>query len=165
MKETIPVVGKIYHYFDDGRIKVSKRSEVLITDVIPFEKIDKETLKKWKIGVPIFEFYARKTDFFIKADLKFEEGIIKKITFVRTVDNGWFSIGYYGGRLDIDGSLNDTLKEKDKEFQQGLVDKLNKDLGFNDASIYTILLALVQDSSIEEVSMLLEEVKKDWKKD
>ena len=34
---------------------------------------------------------------------------------------------------------------------------------FNNASIYTILLALVQDSSMEEVCRALEEVKKDWK--
>ena len=59
-----------------------------------------------------------------------------------------------------------------KEFQQGLVDKLNTlpkkknikytHVEFNHASIYTILLALVQDSSIEVVCMELEEVKKDW---
>jgi hypothetical protein len=67
---------------------------------------------------------------------------------------------------------------KDKEFQQGLVNSLKNnthmkrvDFGkvkythveFNNASIYTILLALVQDSSMEEVCRALEEVKKDWK--
>jgi len=34
---------------------------------------------------------------------------------------------------------------------------------FKNASIYTILLALVQDSSMEEICRVLEEVKKDWK--
>lgn len=65
-----------------------------------------------------------------------------------------------------------------KEFQQGLVNSLKHDtrmkrvdfgkvkythVEFNNASIYTILLALVQDSSMEEVCRALEEVKKDWK--
>jgi hypothetical protein len=55
-----------------------------------------------------------------------------------------------------------------KEFQQGLVDLPKKKnikythVEFNHASIYTILLALVQDSSIEEVCMELEEVIEDW---
>ena len=152
MKETIPIIGKTYHYFDDGKIKVSRRSQVLITEVIPFEKIDEDTLNKWKEEVEECDWlYAQKTDFFVKAESTFSDDSIRTMIFVRTVDNGWFSIGYYGGRLDIDGSLNDTLKDKDKGFKQGLVDKFNKDLGFNDASIYTILLALVQDSSMEEV--------------
>lgn len=51
----------------------------------------------------------------------------------------------------------------DKEFQQGLVDNFKKHFDYNDASIYTVLLALVQDSSMEEVCRVLEEVKKDWK--
>ena len=37
--------------------------------------------------------------------------LIEKIIFVRTVKNndGWFSLGFWGGRLDIDGSLNAIL--------------------------------------------------------
>ena len=44
MKQTIPVVGKTCHYFDDGKIKLSRRSEVLITEVIPYLRI--KTIKK-----------------------------------------------------------------------------------------------------------------------
>jgi hypothetical protein len=164
MKNPIPIIGQTYHYFDDGKIKVSRRGEVRITEVIPFKDIDQETLNYWKEEVESCVWlYAQKTDFFVKAETTFSDGSIRTMIFVRTIDDDWFSLGWIGSRLDIDGSLNDTLKEKDKEFQQGLVDKFNKDLRFNDASIYTILLALVQDSSMEEVCRVLEEVKKDWK--
>jgi len=27
------------------------------------------------------------------------------VTFVRCVNNGWFSLGFWAGRLDIDGEL------------------------------------------------------------
>jgi hypothetical protein len=179
MKETIPVVGKTYHYFDDGKIKVSRRGEVVVREVIPFKDIDQETLNYWQEELEQCDrLYAQKTDFFVKAETTFSDGSIRTMIFVRTIDNDWFSLGWIGSRLDIDGSLNDTLKEKDKEFQQKLVDSLKNntpmkrvDFGkvkythveFNNASIYTILLALVQDSSIEEVCRALEEVKKDWK--
>jgi hypothetical protein len=108
MKETIPVVGKTYHYFDDGKIKVSRRGEVLITEVIPFEKIDEDTLNKWKEEVEEWDWiYAPKTDFFVKAELTLFDGSIQ--IFVRTIDDDWFSLGFLAGRLDIDGSLNDML--------------------------------------------------------
>lgn len=42
-----PVLGQTYLYFDDGKIRESRRDEVLIIDVIPFNKIDKETLDMW----------------------------------------------------------------------------------------------------------------------
>jgi hypothetical protein len=179
MKKPIPIIGQTYYYFDDGKIKLSRRGEVVITEVIPFEKIDEDTLNYWKEEVEACVWlYAQKTDFFVKAESTFSDGSIRTMIFVRTIDNDWFSLGWIGSRLDIDGSLNDTLKEKDKEFQQGLVDSLKHNtpmkrvhlgkvkythLEFNNASIYTILLALVQDSSIDEVCRVLEEVKKDWK--
>lgn len=54
--------------------------------------------------------YAEKTDFFIKGDLQLGSEI-QKIIFVRTINNndGWFSMGWWAGRLDIDGSLNAQL--------------------------------------------------------
>ena len=32
-----PVLGQTYNYFDDGKIKPSRRMEVVITEIIPFE--------------------------------------------------------------------------------------------------------------------------------
>jgi hypothetical protein len=113
MRETIPVVGKKYHYFDDGKIKVSRRCEVVITEVIPFEKIDEETLNYWKEEVEECDWlYAPKTDFFVKGQSTFSDGSIRTMIFVRTIDNDWFSLGLIGSKLDIDGSLNDTLNKE-----------------------------------------------------
>ena len=107
MKKPIPIVGQTYHYFDDGKIKVSRRAEVVITDVIPFENIDEETLIQWKEAVEECDWlYAPETDFFVKVDTFFD------ITFVRTKEDNWFSFGFLAGRLDIDGSLNEQLNKK-----------------------------------------------------
>jgi hypothetical protein len=111
MKETIPIVGKTYHYFDDGKIKVSRRGKVVITDVIPFENIDEETLIQWKEAVEECDWlYAPETDFFVKAESTLFYSPFHDITFVRTKDDNWFSFGFLAGRLDIDGSLNEQLK-------------------------------------------------------
>jgi hypothetical protein len=107
-----PVLGQTYNYFDDGKIRATRRMEVVITEIIPFSEIDKETLNEWEEEVEECNWlYAKKTDFFVRGDLKVSDDIIKKIIFVRTIDknNGWFSLGWWGGSLDIDGSLNALL--------------------------------------------------------
>lgn len=35
-----------------------------------------------------------------------------EIIFVRTKNDGWFSLGFCAGRLDIDGSLNEICEER-----------------------------------------------------
>ncbi len=115
MITTIPILGKTYNYFDDGKINQSRRMEVIITEIIPFNKIDSETLKTWTEDVEQCDWlYAKETDYFVKGDLKVSDEEIEKIIFVRTINNngGWFSLGWWGGRLDIDGSLNSILDEK-----------------------------------------------------
>lgn len=114
MKNDIPVLGRIYHYFDDGKIRPSRRLRTVITKIIPFSEIDSETLAFWKDEVETCYFlYAEETDHFIFADLKVSNDRIEKIIFVRTINNnfGWFSLGMWGGRLDIDGSLNELLND------------------------------------------------------
>ena len=107
-----PVLGQTYNYFDDGKIRPSRRMEVVITEIIPFNEIDAETLESWKEEVEECNWlYDKETDFFVKGDLKVSDDKIEKIIFVRTINNndGWFSLGWWGGRLDIDGSLNALL--------------------------------------------------------
>jgi hypothetical protein len=113
MKETIPILGKTYHYFDDGKIKASRRGEVVITEVIPFEKIDEYTLDYWQEEVEECDWlYAQKTDFFVKAESTLFGSPYNEIIFVRTIDDDWFSFGFRAGRLDIDGSLNEELNKQ-----------------------------------------------------
>jgi hypothetical protein len=113
MNETIPIVGKTYHYFDDGKIKLSRRGEVVVTEVIAFKDIDQNTLNYWQAEVEECDWlYAQNTDFFVKAESTLFNSPFHDIIFVRTKDDNWFSFGFLAGRLDIDGSLNDRLKEK-----------------------------------------------------
>ena len=109
----LPVIGQTYNYFDDGKISPSRRMEVVITEIIPFEQIGEETLNLWKEEVEECHWlYAKETDYFIEGNLKVCHGDTENVTFVRTINNndGWFSLGFWGGRLDVDGSLNAMLK-------------------------------------------------------
>lgn len=107
----IPVVGGTYKYFDDGKVKDSRMFDVTITELIPFSAIDENTLSAWKQEVRECSWlYAKETDYFVLGDLqKYDE--VEKVVFVRTLNGGWFSIGWWSGRLDIDGSLYEVLTE------------------------------------------------------
>lgn len=111
----LPEVGKTYFYFDDGKVTRARRLEVVITEIVPFADIadiDEETLNHWKEEVREIDWvYAKETDYFIKAQLKVSDEEVQDIVFVRTINNddGWFSLGFWGGQLDIDGSLNAML--------------------------------------------------------
>lgn len=107
----LPEIGKTYYYFDDGKIKLTRREEVIITEIIPFNEIDSETLRDWKEEViECHWLYAKHTDYFIKAELKIDEDLYY-LVFVRTLDNRWFSLGWWAGVLDVDGTLNNKLNE------------------------------------------------------
>lgn len=100
-------VNKTYNCFDDGKIRESRRSLATITDIIPFAEIDTETLKFWREEVKECPFlYAKETDYFMEGTLEDKTQVV----FVRTLNDGWFSLGDQGGRLDIDGSLTQLLE-------------------------------------------------------
>jgi len=104
----VPVVNKTYKYFDDGKIRVSRMDNVLITEVVPFRKIDRRTKKDWKAEVKSCAWlYLNKTDYFVKGHL---ERSNEDVVFVRIEDNQWFSLGWWAGLLDLDGSLTKRLK-------------------------------------------------------
>ena len=112
----IPKIGKTYNCFDDGKISKSRLYKVTVTDVIPFDKIDTKTLDIWKDEVKqCYWLYNEKTDFFIKTDNGEEDDSVE--IFVRTKENGWFSIGGFMGcgRLDLDGKLTKILEERLKQ--------------------------------------------------
>jgi len=93
------VIGYHYDYFDDGKIKESRRADCTVIEKIPFSDIDKETLSIWKNEVETcYWLYAKNTDFFIKAIINYEDEP-ETVYFVRTKDGGWFSLGLWAGRL------------------------------------------------------------------
>lgn len=99
-------IGESYDCYDDGKVKESRRMIVEITDIIPFGKAATDLINIWKGEVEECDWlYAKTTDFFIKGITDLTE-----VIFVRTLDNGWFSLGYWGGRLDITNKLKDKFK-------------------------------------------------------
>lgn len=107
----IPEIGKTYNCFDDGKITESRLYTVDVVNVIPFDKIDKETLSEWKEQVNECDWlFAKTTDYFIKT----ENGEDGNAVFARTLSGGWFSIGRFmnSGRLDVDGKLTGRIKIK-----------------------------------------------------
>lgn len=108
-------LNKIYDYFDDGKINESRRLPVKITHITPFNEVNKDTLSEWLQEVKECPWlYAKETDYFLFGELKIAEeslgdGIFERVVFVRTLNHGWFSLGYWAGRLDIDGKLKESL--------------------------------------------------------
>lgn len=108
--KNLPDIGKVYNYFDDGKIKETRKMECIITEIIPFDKIDSENLELWKEEINECDWlYKKETDYFIKADLKITDNEIEKIVFVRMLQDNWFSLGWWSGQLDVDGSLTQSL--------------------------------------------------------
>ena len=99
----IPITGKQYVTFQDGKLKPSRRYIVVIDEVTPFDKIDEKTLEQWQTEVKNCPWlYNITTDYLIKGTL--EEGT--KVTYVRTVAQEWFDLDNEAGRLDLGGSLD-----------------------------------------------------------
>lgn len=105
--QPIPEIGKQYHIFDDGKIKPSRHAIIEVVDIIPFDKCKNDKLLDfWRQEVEDCDWlYATETDYFIKTNLDDDMGAY----FVRTTEGGWFSLGFFGSRLDIDGRLYELM--------------------------------------------------------
>ena len=112
-RQPIPEVGKEYHIFDDGKIKPSRHSITTIAEVVSFDdfkSLDPDMLEIWYEEVKECHWlYAPDTDYFVKGTFDGEDD--DDMWFVRTTDGGWFSLGFFGSRLDIDGSLYQKMIE------------------------------------------------------
>jgi hypothetical protein len=103
----LPKLNKEYDHFDDGKIRESRKDTVRITEIIEYSNIDVKTLDQWEDEViQCHWLYSSMTDYFIRGYLLETN---ENITYVRTIDGGWFSLGWWAGRLDIDGKLNEIL--------------------------------------------------------
>ncbi len=106
----IPQKGKTYTAFDDGKISKNRLYTVYVKEVIPFKRIDQETLTLWRQQVKsCYWLFNTNTDYFIKT----ENGEDGDAVFVRTVYGGWFSLGdfFNSGLLDVDGKLTESLNK------------------------------------------------------
>lgn len=133
-KENLPVVGKEYHFFDDGKIRESRHYIAVVQEIIPIEDTNKiiistprdyneEINQNIFINMSLLDIwideklscdwlYAPVTDYILKASIP--EYDKDPIYFARTKDGGWFSMDAtnwcQGGRLDIDGKLYEQLE-------------------------------------------------------
>ena len=101
-------VGKTYSYFDDGKIRESRKYSVLITKIVPFEEAEEELKEYWraeKKECPLL--YSFNTYYFVFGMLSLKEP--EEIIFVRAKPFDWFSMGYWGGVLDFDNKLTESL--------------------------------------------------------
>ena len=117
--QDVPVIGKYYYFFDDGKTSPSRCYKAKVVRVIPYDECDLEyeiydyncdckipkTLKDIHKEEVDENFnvlngsdttpgkswlYAEETDFFIECEIPgYDENTI---WFVRTVQGGWFSI-------------------------------------------------------------------------
>ena len=109
--QPVPEVGKEYNAFDDGKIRPSRLEHVKIVEVIPFKECkDNALISTWTEEVTdCYWLYAQETDYFVKAICVQPDTGAQ--WFVRTEDGGWFSLGFWGSRLDVDGELYKKMKE------------------------------------------------------
>lgn len=131
MKNDIPILGKTYNHYDDGIINEIHKYDSTITEIIPFDEIDEDIFFLWEAELKESNnLYNTKTDYFIKANLKINdtvtiETIYVKIIYVRDQFDGWFSLGFWAGRLDIDGQLTELIDLNNKERFMKLVEQQN----------------------------------------
>lgn len=108
----IPRLGKVYHFFDDGKIRKGRHYLAKVLNVINYDKLPEEI--KWNILDNIENcpwLYAKHTDKAILCSIPdYDDDLI---WFIRTKNNSWFSINvqsdWQSGILDIDGSLYKSM--------------------------------------------------------
>jgi len=130
----VPEVGKLYHFFDDGKTSPSRhyicKCERVITpgeaknimfrlplyidgcaedDII----VDTSLYDHWHNNeMPCHDWlYSEETDYFVECSCpNYDE---HNLWFVRTKDGGWFSMdiqsSWQAGRLDVDGNIFDGI--------------------------------------------------------
>lgn len=156
-RQDVPVIGKYYYFFDDGKTSPSRCYKAKVVRVIPYDECDLEyevydyycdckiskTLKdihKEEVDenfnvlngsdtTPVKSWlYAEETDFFVECEIPgYDENTI---WFVRTVQGGWFSIDVQSSWQY--GSLDvdgSIYKEIKEEYHNGWYDEQLKAKG------------------------------------
>ena len=111
-EKPIPKVNQTCMFFDDGKISYSRMYQATVKQVMVYDDAPDKVKKAFERESKAHDWIWNKTtDYIIACDIKdYDKNLI---WFARTVDGGWFSMDvdklWQGGRLDIDGELEDYL--------------------------------------------------------
>ena len=111
-EKPIPKVNQTCMFFDDGKISYSRMYQATVKQVMVYDDAPDKVKKAFERESKSHDWIWNKTtDYIIACDIKdYDKNLI---WFARTVDGGWFSMdvdkSWQGGRLDIDGELEDYL--------------------------------------------------------
>lgn len=143
----LPIVGKKYHFFDDGKCGPSRHYIAEVKEVItvkeaktrevPCEVDDEGNESYFKTLVEIWGrelkehdfLFAKETDYFVRCSVpKYDKN---DLWFVRTRNGGWFSMDiqswWQGGRLDVTGEIYRDIKNQfDNDHYDGYYDELSE---------------------------------------
>lgn len=111
-EKPIPKVNQTCMFFDDGKISYSRMYQATVKQVMKFNDAPDKVKKAFERESKTHDWIWNKTtDYIIACDIRDYDNNL--IWFARTVDGGWFSMdvdkSWQGGRLDIDGKLEDYL--------------------------------------------------------
>ena len=111
-EKPIPKVNQTCMFFDDGKISYSRMYQATVKQVMVYDDAPDKVKKAFERESKTHDWIWNKTtDYIIACDIKDYDNNL--IWFARTIDGGWFSMdvdkSWQGGRLDIDGKLEDYL--------------------------------------------------------
>lgn len=139
--KSIPIVGKEYHFWDDGKTSPSRHYICKVERIITPEEAkniivrvphwDFEKKENFFVEVSLYDhwhddempnhawIFESETDYFVEASCpKYDEN---NLWFVRTKDGGWFSIDvqsdWQSGDLDIDNSIYEDIINEVKTYK------------------------------------------------
>ena len=111
-EKPIPKVNQTCMFFDDGKVSYNRMYQATVKQVMVYDDAPDKVKKAFERESKTHDWIWNKTtDYIIACDIKdYDKNLI---WFARTVDGGWFSMdvdkSWQGGRLDIDGKLEDYL--------------------------------------------------------
>ena len=111
-EKPIPKVNHTCMFFDDGKISYSRMYQATVKQVMVYDDAPDKVKKAFERESKTHDWIWNKTtDYIVACDIKdYDKNLI---WFARTVDGGWFSMdvdkSWQGGRLDVDGELEDYL--------------------------------------------------------
>ena len=111
-EKPIPKVNQTCMFFDDGKVSYNRMYQATVKQVMVYDDAPDKVKKAFERESKTHDWIWNKTtDYIIACDIKdYDKNLI---WFARTVDGGWFSMdvdkSWQGGRLDIDGELEDYL--------------------------------------------------------